>query len=116
MKRLGLALVAASVVSAVAFAQALSIENGDPDVSLSNCSSSGSSASAVTAGVYKFTTSSDEGVFLCVAKSSATCASGGDYYPPNTILVRRFRESASVACRSASSTGDAYFKKATVTP
>lgn len=115
MKRLGLALFAVSVVCGAAFAQALSIELGDPDVSLSNCSASGSSASAVTAGLYKFTTSSDEGVFLCVASSSATCATGGDYYPPNAIVIRRFRSAVSVACRSTGATGDAYFKKAAVT-
>lgn len=98
----------------LALALALSVSgiplDTDKRVEFINCSASGSAAQTFTTeGTYLFRVT-DTDVFLCFAASSATCAEGGEKFPAGTVMLLTIpRDKKSVACRSASATGDAIF-------
>jgi hypothetical protein len=78
-------------------------------VTISNCAAGGSGAQSLTEGVYLLTVTTDI-TFLCSAASGATCASGGTMFPaPWGMLYAVPRGGLSVACRSASSSGNISF-------
>ena len=74
-----------------------------------NCSSSGSTAQTVNSAEYVVSIA-DEGVFICIANSASTCASGGTFFNPGVTVVLTIGAygTRSVSCRSAASTGDLY--------
>lgn len=76
-----------------------------------NCASGGSSAQTITEGTYLFRVT-DADVWLCLAASSATCASGGDVFPVGTVIRMAIpRGGQSAACRSTASNGDLTFTR-----
>jgi len=111
MKRLLLLAVvlAAGVAMAVGFTL-----TATTDTTFTDCSSGGSSAQTLSAsGSYWVRTSSAEGLFMCMAASSSTCASNGTFLPPGSSVLINFSSSQlSISCRSASSTGDLYLAPA----
>lgn len=101
------ALLAAGVASAGPVVLDSSVQK-----TFTNCDSGGSSAQTIAAGSYLVTVH-DEAVWLCLADSSATCASGGTKLPAGTVMLMSIGAGGkSAACRSSGSTGDVEFTKA----
>lgn len=76
-----------------------------------DCSSGGSVAQTLTGGSYVMTVH-DEAVWLCLADSASTCASGGSKFPAGFGMVIRINNGGqSVSCRSAASGGDLTFTR-----
>jgi hypothetical protein len=106
-KLLALCILLAAGIAAAAAGGILLASTGQ--VTFTDCSSSGSSASTLTEGTYLMT-ATDESVWVCSAASSATCASGGSKFgAPFAMLYAVPRGGLSIACRSTSSTGDLQF-------
>lgn len=100
-----LAILAALVLGTTAAAVGFTVSGTDK--TFTDCSSSGSAAQALTAGTYWARTTSTENVYLCLAASGSTCASGGYLFPPLTsVLIEISTDQLSASCRSAASTGD----------
>lgn len=78
-----------------------------------DCVATGSSAQTLTGPTRYLFRVTDADVWVCLAESSATCASGGDKFPVGTmILLSMPAAGMSVACRSTASNGDAIFTRA----
>lgn len=107
MRKTALWLLPLLLLAGAAFAVGFTLK-GTPKT-FTDCSSGGSSAQTVLAGTQFVRTGPSEGVWYCTALSAATCASGGEFLPPNFAGHINFRsDQVSVACRSALSTGDLY--------
>lgn len=72
-----------------------------------DCAAAGSTSQTVTAGTYVFRIT-DSDVWLCWG---ATCGTGGERFPQNTVLLLNVPASQAFSCRSAGSTGDAIFTR-----
>ncbi len=76
-----------------------------------NCESGGSAAQTLAVGNYLFRVT-DKDVFVCLAASASTCASGGEKFPMGTVIRLTIgADQVSVSCRSSDSTGDAIFTR-----
>lgn len=107
MRKLG--LLAAVLFGAVSFA-GIALDQ-TVTKTFTDCSASGSVAQTVTGGEYLLTVTTED-VWLCLADSASTCASGGTKFPPGFGMVITIGAGGqSASCRSTNATGDIQFTR-----
>lgn len=106
-----LALVAFVLFAAAVSAAGLSLSTG-VRTEFTDCASGGSSAQVLVRDTNYLLRVTDADVWICMAASGSTCATGGERFPAGTVILLNITgDQVSASCRSSASTGDAIFTK-----